>query len=41
MICHVERLVVRRGGRPIVDGFELAIAGGETVGIVGKNGCGK
>jgi ABC-type multidrug transport system ATPase subunit len=41
MICRVERLVVRRGGRTIVDGFDLGLDGGETVGIVGKNGCGK
>jgi ABC-2 type transport system ATP-binding protein len=41
VIATVERLVVRRGGRTIVDGFELAISPGETVGIVGKNGCGK
>lgn len=41
MILTVEHLVVRRGGRTIVDGFELAAAAGEVVGVVGKNGCGK
>lgn len=41
MICTIERLCVRRGGRPVVDGFELAVDRGEVVGIVGKNGCGK
>jgi ABC-type multidrug transport system ATPase subunit len=41
MICDVEALVVRRGGRTIVDRFSLAVDRGETIGIVGKNGCGK
>jgi ABC-2 type transport system ATP-binding protein len=41
VICRVEQLVVRRGGRTIVDGFDLALDPGETAGIVGKNGCGK
>ncbi|MEO8700418.1 MAG: ABC transporter ATP-binding protein [Kofleriaceae bacterium] len=37
----VERLSVRRGGRTVIEGIELAVAPGEIVGIVGKNGCGK
>jgi ABC-type multidrug transport system ATPase subunit len=41
MICEIEALVVRRGGRTIVDRFSLAVDAGETIGIVGKNGCGK
>ena len=41
MIAKVDRLVVRRGGRTIVDELDLAVAEGELVGIVGKNGCGK
>ncbi|HEY1551330.1 MAG TPA: ABC transporter ATP-binding protein [Kofleriaceae bacterium] len=41
MICNAEALVVRRGGRTIVDRFSLAVEPGETIGIVGKNGCGK
>jgi ABC-type multidrug transport system ATPase subunit len=41
MICTIERLVVRRGGRTIVDGFDLEATAGETIGIVGKNGSGK
>jgi len=38
---RVERLVVRRGGRTVIDGLDLEAAPGETVGVVGKNGCGK
>jgi ABC-type multidrug transport system ATPase subunit len=38
---RVEHLVVKRGGRTVIDGLDLAAAAGEIVGIVGKNGCGK
>jgi ABC-type multidrug transport system ATPase subunit len=41
VILAVEHLVVRRGGRTILDGIELCADAGEIVGIVGKNGCGK
>jgi ABC-type multidrug transport system ATPase subunit len=41
VILHVERLAVRRGGRTIFDGLELAAEPGDIVGVVGKNGCGK
>ena len=41
MSLRVERLVVRRGGRTIIDGLEVTAEPGEVVGIVGKNGCGK
>lgn len=37
----VERLSVKRGGRTVISGFELAVKTGEIVGLVGKNGCGK
>jgi ABC-type multidrug transport system ATPase subunit len=40
-VLRVERLVVRRGGRTILDGLDVEAAPGEIVGIVGKNGCGK
>jgi ABC-2 type transport system ATP-binding protein len=41
LIAKVERLIVRRGGRTVIDELEVAVAPGELVGIVGKNGCGK
>lgn len=41
MSLRVERLVVRRGGRTIIDGLDVIADPGEVVGIVGKNGCGK
>ena len=41
MILRVERLVVRRGGRAVIDELDLAADAREIVGIVGKNGCGK
>ncbi len=37
----IERLSVRRGGKPVIDGFALEVVAGEIVGVVGKNGCGK
>jgi ABC-2 type transport system ATP-binding protein len=41
MSLRVERLVVRRGGRTILDGLDVTAEPGEVVGVVGKNGCGK
>jgi ABC-type multidrug transport system ATPase subunit len=41
MSLRIERLVVRRGGRTVIDGLDLAVGPGEKVGVVGKNGCGK
>jgi ABC-type multidrug transport system ATPase subunit len=40
-MLKAQRLVVRRGGRNVIDGLDLAVGAGECVGIVGKNGCGK
>lgn len=37
----IDALSVRRGGRGVLADISLAVAGGEMVGIVGKNGCGK
>jgi iron complex transport system ATP-binding protein len=36
-----SRLEVRRGGRAVLAGIELALAPGEVVGVVGPNGAGK
>jgi ABC-type multidrug transport system ATPase subunit len=38
---RVERLVVKRGGRTVINGIDLEVAAGEIAGVVGKNGCGK
>ena len=38
---RVENLVVRRGGRTVIDRLALHVDTGEVVGGVGKNGCGK
>jgi ABC-type multidrug transport system ATPase subunit len=38
---EVEKLAVRRGGRTVIDGLDLAVDTGEIVGVVGKNGSGK
>jgi ABC-2 type transport system ATP-binding protein len=40
-LLRAEGLVVRRGGRNVIEGLDLEVAAGECVGIVGKNGCGK
>ena len=41
MILRVEHLVVRRGGRTVIDGLALDADARAIVGVVGKNGCGK
>ena len=40
-VLRVDELVVRRGGRVVVDGLSVEAAAGEVVGIVGANGSGK
>jgi ABC-type multidrug transport system ATPase subunit len=37
----VEGLSVRRGGRVVIEGVDLAVGRGDILGVVGKNGCGK
>ena len=36
-----EGLIVRRGGRSILDGVSIDIAGGSFLGVIGPNGAGK
>ncbi len=40
-LLETRRLVVRFGGLIALDGVDLAVAEGETVGIIGPNGSGK
>jgi ABC-type multidrug transport system ATPase subunit len=40
-IVRVENLVVRRGGRVILDGISVEVGAGDVVAIVGANGTGK
>ncbi len=38
---QLERVEVRRDGRPVLDDVGLSVAAGEVVGVVGPNGAGK
>lgn len=38
---QVDGLVVRRGGRTVVDGVTFHAGGGEFIGLIGPNGAGK
>jgi ABC-type multidrug transport system ATPase subunit len=40
-VLRVDNLVVRRGGRTIIDELSLVAKAGEIVALVGKNGSGK
>jgi ABC-type nitrate/sulfonate/bicarbonate transport system ATPase subunit len=38
---RIENVSLRLGGRPVLDGVELAIEQGQRVAIIGPSGCGK
>ena len=38
---EVRELVVRRGGRPVLDGIDLTVAEGSVTGLLGPSGSGK
>jgi iron complex transport system ATP-binding protein len=40
-MIEANALSVRAGGRALIDGVSLSVAGGETVALVGANGAGK
>ena len=40
-LLEISGLRVTHGGRPIVDGVDLALESGEALGLAGESGCGK
>jgi peptide/nickel transport system ATP-binding protein len=40
-LLEIRDLHVTHAGRPIVDGVDLELAGGEALGVAGESGCGK
>jgi energy-coupling factor transport system ATP-binding protein len=40
-VCTVERLVVRRGGLPVLRDLDLTVREGDVVAVMGRNGAGK
>jgi energy-coupling factor transport system ATP-binding protein len=40
-VCTVERLVVRRGGLPVLREHDLTVREGDVVAVMGRNGAGK
>jgi energy-coupling factor transport system ATP-binding protein len=41
VVCSVDRLVVRRGGEPVLRGIDLEVREGDVVAVMGRNGAGK
>ena len=41
VVCAVDRLVVRRGGEPVLRGIDLEVRDGDVVAVMGRNGAGK
>ena len=41
MTLHVENLVVKIGGRAVIDGISFTVDDGERVGVIGESGSGK
>ncbi len=40
-MIHLQNILLKRGGRVIFDGMDLAVHAGHRVGVVGRNGIGK
>lgn len=40
-LLSIERAVLRRGGRTVLDDVDLTVREGEVVGLIGRNGAGK
>ncbi|MFT8720325.1 ABC-F family ATP-binding cassette domain-containing protein [Acetobacter sp.] len=40
-LLHLQDITLTLGGKPLLDGAEIAVSAGERVCLVGRNGCGK
>jgi methyl coenzyme M reductase system subunit A2 len=41
VLVEVKDLTVRYNGKKVLDGVNLNVEEGETIGIIGRSGCGK